>query len=147
MWPGFHGSTPKRKTSPPPPPVMVSGPCAPTSVSLPAPPARFEPPSWAVSTWPPPAGGGETGGGGGGGGETGGGETGGGGDTGGGGGGGGGTDTVNVSVAFAPSESITIRVIVAVPDWPAAGVIATVRFAPLPPSWIAASGISAGFDD
>src|SRR5205823_1345315 len=64
-------------------------------------------------------------------------------------GGGGGTVTVrtNVSEAVKPPPSCTVRVMVAVPDWPAAGVTVTVRFAPLPPNEIPLTGTRVVFDD
>ena len=56
------------------------------------------------------------------------------------------TVMTNVSTAVS-APSLTVSVIVAVPDWFAAGVTVTVRLAPLPPSTTLASGTSAVLDD
>ena len=53
----------------------------------------------------------------------------------------------NVSLAEPLSPSVTVTVIVAVPDWFATGVTVTVRFAPLPPNTMFAFGTSAVFDE
>src|SRR5262245_66310375 len=45
------------------------------------------------------------------------------------------------------APSLTVTVIVAVPDWPAAGVTVTVRLAPLPPKRMLRKGTSVGLDD
>ena len=50
----------------------------------------------------------------------------------------------NVSTAAPLSASVTVTVIVAVPNWFASGVTVTVRFAPLPPNTMFALGTSAG---
>ena len=53
----------------------------------------------------------------------------------------------NVSLAVPLSASVTVTVIVAVPNWLASGVTVTVRFAPLPPNTMFALGTRAGFDE
>src|SRR5207248_2179342 len=58
-----------------------------------------------------------------------------------------GTVITNVSRAVAPAASRTVRVTVAVPVWPAAGVRATVRSAPIPPRTIPACGSRLGLLD
>ena len=56
--------------------------------------------------------------------------------------------TVNTKLVDAVSvPSLTVTVMVEVPLAPATGVIATVRFAPLPPKAMFASGTSAVFDE
>ena len=56
--------------------------------------------------------------------------------------------TVRTNVSVAVSEpSLTVTVMVAVPFWLAAGVMVTVRLAPLPPKTMLALGTSAVFDD
>ena len=57
------------------------------------------------------------------------------------------TVTVKVSVAVNPLPSVTVNVIVEMPDCPFAGVTVTVRFPALPPIAIDALGISTRFDD
>ncbi len=60
----------------------------------------------------------------------------------------GGAVTVNRNVSLAENcPSLTVSVIVAVPDWPATGVIVTVRVAPLPPNTRFPADTSAGLDD
>src|SRR5262245_61646200 len=54
------------------------------------------------------------------------------------------TVTVN-AVAVEVVPSLTVNVMVAVPDWLAAGVTVTVRFAPLPPNTMLAFGTSVVF--
>ena len=56
------------------------------------------------------------------------------------------TVTTNESLAVT-TPSLTVNVIVAEPDWFVAGTMRTVRLLPLPPNWMFAFGISAGFDD
>src|SRR5438067_13544393 len=51
------------------------------------------------------------------------------------------------ALAVAPPASRPVRVIVALPLCPAAGVIVNVRPAPLPPNTILALGTNAGFED
>ena len=53
----------------------------------------------------------------------------------------------NVSTADPLSASVTVTVIVAVPNWFASGVTVTVRFAPLPPNTMFALGTNAVFDE
>src|SRR5690606_13351912 len=56
--------------------------------------------------------------------------------------------TVTTKLVLAVREpSETVRVIVAVPDWPATGFTVTVRLAPLPPSTMFDTGTSAVFDE
>src|SRR5713101_7867904 len=56
--------------------------------------------------------------------------------------------TVNKKLALlAPAPSLTVRVIVALPNWFAAGVTATVRTAPLPPKTMFALGTRVGFEE
>src|SRR5438045_4484310 len=65
-------------------------------------------------------------------------------------GGGGGGAAVMLStkeVAVERPPSLTATVIVADPDWPAAGVTVTVRFAPLPPNVMLPFGTSVRFDE
>src|SRR5881392_1496041 len=50
------------------------------------------------------------------------------------------TVRTNDLLADAPSRSATVMVMVAVPDWLAAGTTMNVRFDPLPPKTIFASG-------
>ena len=51
--------------------------------------------------------------------------------------------TERVKLEFAERvPSLTVRVMVAEPDWPEAGMMVTVRLAPLPPSAIFALGTS-----
>ena len=57
------------------------------------------------------------------------------------------TFNTNVSVAINPPASVTVSVIVVMPNWPSAGVIVAVRFAPLPPSTMLALGTSVVFDE
>ena len=56
------------------------------------------------------------------------------------------TVSSNVSLALAV-PSLTVTVIVALPDWFAAGVIVIVRFAPEPPNMIPPGGTKIGFED
>ena len=56
------------------------------------------------------------------------------------------TVTTNVSVAVAV-PSLTVSVMVVVPDWLAAGVTVTVRFAPVPPMTMLAFGTRVVLDD
>src|SRR5690349_20265423 len=56
------------------------------------------------------------------------------------------TVTRNVPLVVA-KPSLTVIVIVAVPNWLVVGRTVTVRAAPLPPSTMFAFGISAGLDD
>src|SRR4051795_13054776 len=56
--------------------------------------------------------------------------------------------TVNrklASTLYCPS--LTLTVMVAVPDWPAAGVTVTVRLAPLPPRLMLPRGTRAGLEE
>jgi hypothetical protein len=56
--------------------------------------------------------------------------------------------TLTVNGSLSESEpSLTLKVITAEPVFPAAGVTLTVRFAPLPPNTMFASGIKAVSDD
>src|SRR5712691_1677865 len=56
--------------------------------------------------------------------------------------------TVSTKFVLAVSApSLTVAVIVAVPNWLAAGVTVTVRFAPAPPNTMFAFGTSVGFDE
>ena len=54
---------------------------------------------------------------------------------------------MNVLVAVSPPGSATARVIVAVPDCPAAGVTVTVRVAPVPASCTPDAGTRVVFDE
>src|SRR5258706_11329865 len=56
--------------------------------------------------------------------------------------------TVNTNVSFVLAvPSLTVTVMVAVPNWFAAGVSVTVLFAPLPPKTMLPLGISVGFEE
>ncbi len=56
--------------------------------------------------------------------------------------------TITEKLLFAAAEpSLTVTVIVALPDWLNAGITCTVRFDPLPPNRTLASGIRTGFDE
>ena len=56
--------------------------------------------------------------------------------------------TVSTKGSLAVSEpSLTVTVIVAVPDCPTAGVTVTVRLAPLPPKTTLATGAKVGFEE
>jgi len=57
------------------------------------------------------------------------------------------TVSTNVSTAEPPSPSVTVTVIVAVPNWLAAGVTVTVRSAPLPPNTMLAFGTNVVLDE
>ena len=57
------------------------------------------------------------------------------------------TTSTKVSVAVPPAPSSTVRVIVAVPDWFAAGVTVSVRLPPLPAKTILPAGTSIVFDE
>ena len=57
------------------------------------------------------------------------------------------TVTVKLVVAVNPPPSFTVRVIVAVPLWPAAGRTLSVRDAPLPPNISLIAGNSVGLLD
>ena len=57
------------------------------------------------------------------------------------------TFNTNVSVAINPPASVTVSVIVVLPNWLSAGVIVAVRFAPLPPKTMLALGTRVVFDD
>jgi hypothetical protein len=57
------------------------------------------------------------------------------------------TVSTNVAVATVLFASATVIVIVVDPDWPAAGVTVTVRFAPLPPNRMFVAGTSVAFDE
>ena len=52
-----------------------------------------------------------------------------------------------LSLFVAPFPSVTVSVMVAVPNWSAPGVIVMVRFAPLPPNTIWFCGVRFGFDE
>src|SRR5206468_10005962 len=56
------------------------------------------------------------------------------------------TVTVKLVLALA-SPSLTVNVIVAVPDCPVAGVTVTVRLPPLPPSTMFPNGTNVGLDE
>ena len=56
------------------------------------------------------------------------------------------TVSKNVSLAL-NNPSLTVTVIVAVPDWLAAGVTVTVRLAPLPPKTILLTGTKVGLEE
>ena len=57
------------------------------------------------------------------------------------------TVSSNVSEPVALSVSVTVTVIVAVPNWLAAGVIVTVRSDPLPPNTMFPSGTNVVLDE
>ena len=57
------------------------------------------------------------------------------------------TVRTKLSLAVPPSPSVTVIVMVAVPDCSAAGVIVTVRLDPLPPNAMFATGTSVRFED
>src|SRR5437762_493818 len=57
------------------------------------------------------------------------------------------TDSRKLALAAPPSPSLTVRVIVAEPNWLVAGLRVTVRFDPLPPKRIFASGTRSGLDE
>src|SRR5439155_712890 len=57
------------------------------------------------------------------------------------------TVRTNELLADAPSGSATVMVIVVVPDWLVAGITVTVRFDPLPPKTMFASGTRPGMDE
>src|SRR5687767_6105871 len=57
------------------------------------------------------------------------------------------TRTVKAVVALAPSPSVTVMPTVLDPSCPAAGVMVTVRFAPLPPKTILLVGSNVGLEE
>ena len=57
------------------------------------------------------------------------------------------TFNTNVSVAINPPASVTVSVIVVLPNWLSAGVIVAVRFAPLPPNTMFAFGTNVVSED
>ena len=57
------------------------------------------------------------------------------------------TASTNESDAVPPSASVTVTVIVVVPNWFSAGVTATVRSVPLPPNRMFPLGTNAVFEE